>query len=257
MTPIGIHSPLVAFRHATAELTSSARWSASPAGSIVAVDGVRDWWRRAADAFTAGAVGVVVSRPGPAPLEAVDALAATGRPVVLDRPLLRADVAGHVARALADLPAASVLTVETHAPPGVQTALRDAIGWARVLARGPLVVRAASFNRERGLALLETAGGLPVSLISAAQDDAPPAGRIRIVALAEMLIELDSASGAVSVAMTDSAARHVSPGPYERPERLALRQAIDAVAAGATPSDLADLQHDQARADELSAAARP
>jgi hypothetical protein len=251
MSAMGVHTSLARYRDATAELPSSARGAESPEGSIVVVDGARGWWTRAVDAFTAGAVGAVIARPASAPAEALAALAATGRAVVVERGLLRPDVAGYVAETLAGLPDASVVTVECHAPAPAHAALHDAIGWARVLARGPLEVRAASFARGRGLALLETADGLPVSLVSATQDDAPVAGRIRVTALAETLVELDGASGNLSPALTDAGSRRTAPARFERAERLALRRAIDAVVGHARPTDLAELQHDQARAADL------
>lgn len=254
MSALGIRTSADAYRVAVAELPLSARLTdpAADGAAVVVVAGAGKWWRAVADAFSEGAAGVVVSRPNPAPADALEQLAEIERPIVFERPLLRADAALELTQALPELDGHSVLTVECHAS-SLEPVLRDAIGWARVLGSAPLTVRTASFRGDRGLALLETAAGVPVSLVAGAQPEGRADGRIRVTALGGVLIELDGASGELSQTVTDAAACRTAPTLFERPERLALRRAIEAVTAGTMPADLAELRHDETLAATLLA----
>jgi len=245
--PIAVHSSLESYRVAAAELPVSTRIADELAGAIAVVDGAGEWWDAASRALEQKAVGIVVSRPRAAPSDALDALAAAAedRPIILERPLLRADIEGSIAATLEHRPAHSALVIECHAPSmALDGALRDAIGWARVLARAPLELRSAASARGRGLALLDAAGGAPVTLIFAAQPGAPTSGRIRVTSLGISLVELDGDEGDMAVTMTDVASRRVAPARFERPERLALRRAVEAVAGDARTPDLAALALD-------------
>ncbi len=253
MTRVPVRTRLEAYRVAIAELPARTAATDSSA-AVAAISGEGEWWREASEALTRGASAVVVARPGRAPIEALAALAAQARdtPVILERPLLRPDAAEALTRVLAAEHPAAALTIECHARSGSLTdALRDAIGWARVLAGGPLEPGPRATTTAGALALLGSASGTPVSVVAAAQPGAPALGRIRVTALAETRIDIDQDGGELVVTTTDAAARRVLPARFERPERLALRRAIDASSAGESPADLEDLRHDAALADLL------
>ncbi|MEU1971455.1 hypothetical protein ABZ477_07355 [Microbacterium sp. NPDC019599] len=253
-----VRTDLDAYRVAIAELPLRAAASRDTGGAVVALSGDGEWWGQAADAIARGAAAVVVAHPAAAPASEIDALAsrADGVPIVLDRPLLRTDVAASVTATLPALHAPAVLAIECHAPDGaLPPALRDAIGWARILGRAPLTCRTAESWSGRSLALLETAGHEPVSIIAATQPGAPPLGRLRITALAETLVEIDDDAD-LSVTMTDAAGRRTWAPRFEGPERLALRRAIEAADARRRTPDLGDLRHDAAVAALVATASR-
>lgn len=249
MSAAAVRADLEAYRVATAELPARAVAARDGAGAVVVVDGQGSWWRDAATALERGAAAVVVARPDVAPVEAIDDLTARAgtRPVVVERALLRADAVDAVGAAFSGSPAA--LTIECQAHAGhLPAALRDAIGWARALAGSPLRRRSGTSAGGRALALLEAEAGAAVSVVAAMQPGAPPLGRTRITALGETLVEIDDDGGDLVAAVTDAAGRRVLPRRFERPERVALRRAIDAVGSGRGPDDLAGLRHDTALA---------
>ena len=114
--PIAVHSGLGTYRVAAAELPASARIADSPDRAIVVVSGDGSWWDAAIRALDEGAAGVVVARPASAPGGALSSArgGSEPRPLVIERPLLRADVA--CAAIAAGLPAPTALVVECHAP---------------------------------------------------------------------------------------------------------------------------------------------
>ncbi|NYE18229.1 hypothetical protein [Microbacterium immunditiarum] len=253
MNATGVWTSVDAYRVAVAELPRSARLTESPRDAIAVVAGTDAWWHRAGAALADGALGVVVSRPENVPVDRLDALLAVGRPVTVERPLLRSDSAQHVVETLAATRSPDVIVVECHASP-LSSALRDAIAWARAAAGDTLAVRTASFASGRELALLESASGVPVSLMAATQAGAPPDGRIRMTALGDTIVEVDGGDHQMIVTVTDAAARRIAPTRFERPERLALRRAIEAVTFGTTPPDLGELGHDEDVARTVRAA---
>ena len=238
--PIAVHSGLGTYRVAAAELPASARIA----------DRSRPGHRgRERRAVRGGMPPSAPSRrvrpewswraPPRRPAARCRALesAAAARPLIIERPLLRADVA--CAAIAAGLPAPTALVVECHAPAAsLPAALSDALGWARLLGGGPLTLSSAQAGRTRGVALLETAEGLPVSLVFAAQPGSPALGRLRLTALGTTLLEIDGDETELHLSMTDAASRRTAPARFERPERLALRRAIAAVVGGERPSDL-------------------
>ncbi|HWL75930.1 hypothetical protein [Microbacterium sp.] len=254
-----VFTQVAGYRVAIAELPLSAERSDEAAGAVVAIDGGGEWWSRASDAVDAGAAGVVVARPAFAPSGALDALGAHAgaTPLVAERPLLRSDVAAKVVEAFATVPAYAAAVVECHAPAGaIPTALRDAVGWVRELSRSHVTVAECQTSSGRSVALLETADGGVWSLLAAAQHGAPRPGRIRITSLAETVVEVDDDGGDVSASVTDAAGRRVLPASFERPERLALRRAIDATQTAVAVSDLEALRHDTAIVETILAGRR-
>jgi len=251
-----VRTDLDAYRIAVAELPESAVASRDTRGAVAVVPGGDGWWVVASDAIAAGAAAVVVAQPAVAPIEALEALAslAGATPVVVERPLLRADLVAGVGASIEELPAPGALVVECHAPARtLGPALRDAIGWARVLARAPLAPLTTESWGGRVLALLGSTEGASVSIVAAAQPGAPIPGRMRITTMAPTRVEIDADLETVAC-VTDAAGRGILPALFESPERVALRRAIAAVRAGEPPSDLADLRHDTALAAALLAA---
>ncbi|GAB2844885.1 hypothetical protein ACFQ0P_03620 [Microbacterium insulae] len=253
MSAVGVAAELAAYRAATAELPRSARAAAAGAGVVVVVDGSGRWWTAARSAIAGGASGIVVARPERLPDEGIGDLIASGIPVVVERPLVRPDV---TALALPDGVRPAAVTVECHAR-GLAAALRDAVGWARVVAGGALVLRqAASAAPGRSLALLESPSGLAVSLLAATQPGAPGGGRVRVTALGEELAELDADAGALRLATADAAGGRIAPMRWETSERLALRRVIDAVRTDSGPRDLVELDDDERLARAILSAPR-
>ncbi|MFB7893735.1 hypothetical protein ACFC1I_16165 [Microbacterium sp. NPDC056044] len=241
-----VRTDLDAYRVAVAELPESAVASRDVEGAVVVVPGADAWWVVASDAITAGAAAVVVARPAVGPIEALDALAslAGAVPVVVERPLLRADMVAAAGASIEELPAPGALVVECHAPARtLGPALRDAIGWARVIAGTPLAPRTTESWGGRVLALLESGLGSAVSIAVALQPGAPSPGRLRITSIAATRVEVDADLDTV-VAVTDATGRRILPARFESSERVALRRAISAVRTAERPSDLADLRHD-------------
>jgi hypothetical protein len=240
---------LAGYREAVAGLPIHAAPAEVIAGSIVVVDGAIRWWDAAARAVDAGALAVLVAEPREVPLDAVRDLAAgagAGVPILVHRARLRADLVAQAVEHRDGL-APRVIVAECRAPAGrLVPMVRDAIGWMRSLAAVPLVVASASASSDGGTALLRARDDARVvgSLIAAATR--PEGEFLRVQALGETTseLELDDPAGRSELATTTRRGRLVAPGRYEAGERVALRRAIGAV-AGAEPSDLTDLVHDE------------
>ena len=120
-----------------------------------------------------------ISAPARGARAALDA-AAAGRPIVLERPLLRADVAADRRRRRRRLAPPSALRrrMPRSRAIALRSALRDAIGWARVLAARAAGAPLGGGGARRGhRAARRRAAGAPVSLVFAAQPGAPERGR--------------------------------------------------------------------------------
>lgn len=250
---IPVRTGLEEYRVAVAELPASTELAASVAGSIVVVPGGGAWWTAASEAIGAGAAAIVVAGPGRAPVDAIDALIAVAGsvPVVVERPLLRSDVVRDVSAVIADPAATGALVVECHAPAAaLPVALREGVGWARVVSGSPLARRTSESSGGRVLALLASGSGVPVSLVAAAQPGAPALGRARITTIAARRLEVDADLQTV-VTATDAGGDRILPARFEGRERVALRRAVAALGAGDRPADLADLRHDTLLAEAL------
>ncbi|WP_194396809.1 hypothetical protein [Microbacterium atlanticum] len=243
-----LQTALPSYRVAAAELPESVRLTDDPAGAVVAVSGER-WTDAAARAIGAGAAAVVVSRPRVAAAEALAELGRSGVPIVLERALLRADAVQALRRALDGAEPFPGAVVECHAPAvSLPDAMRDAVGWARVFVGEMGVPSPASGVSEagRGLALLEGAGGVAVSLVAAASPGAPPLGRIRVTGLGPTRVEYDGDEHRQCIEVRDGAGHRQAPRLFESPARVALRRAVAAVADGAAPRDVDDFARDDA-----------
>lgn len=241
---IAVHTRASAYRAAVAELPLSTRLVDAPAGAIVVVPGDRGWVTSVAEAEQAGARAVVVADPVLAAVDELRLLAeSVALPVLLERPLLRTDVAGDARAALSGPGLGAVprtIVIDAAAPASrLGVVARDAVGWGRVLAGEP----AALLSGDRGLALLETAGGTALTL-SIVTTRRPGTGWVRAQALGEAIADVDVEGRAVSVAISTASGRLNLPPRYESSERVAVRRALAALEAGERPSDLRDLLSD-------------
>jgi hypothetical protein len=258
---VALSTALPLYRVAAAELPETVRLARDPSGAVVAIDGVR-WTDAAEQAIAAGAAAVVVRHPASAGAEDLARLEGSGIPIVLDRPLVRADAVIAARAIVADAGPFATAVVECHAPgPALLDALRDAAAWARVIVGGAVAVSSSAFESAPsgggGLALLEAPAGVPVSLIAAASPGAPPRGRVRATGLGETRVEVDGDEHELRMEAGDASGRRVAPRLFEAPARVALRRAAAALAGGEAPGDLAEFALDEALASALLPARTP
>lgn len=251
---IGVVAAAPEFRVAVAGLPYRAEAVSAPVGAVVVVDGGGAWWDAARRAAEGGARAVLVADPERAPIDAIDALAADVEiPLLLHRPRLRHDL---VARALEarDGARARVVVAECRAEADDLHALvRDAVGWLRLLAGGPLELAAMG-----GAALLRPTGGpTPVGTLLATPTTAGgPILRIRALGETTTELEIDDPLGRRALSTSTVAGQTVAPALHESAARVALRRALDVLASDDPVDDLAQLRHDASIADSL-ASARP
>lgn len=250
---IDIHAPEGRFREAVAELPLSARRAGRPEGAIVVVPGQPGWVDAALAAVSAEAVALVIVDPVVESTGELRRLAASGIAVIIERMLLRPDVAGDAvaARAAASggLPPRVLVADASASRAGLPAATRDAIGWLRILAGEALELVAA----DEGLALLETSAGLSATL-TAVMTARPDAGRIRAQVLGEVTTDVEVEGPVAQLATSSATGRLIAPFRFESSERLALRRAVEALAAHTTPSDLTDLLADADLLERIVAA---
>ena len=255
--PVPVSTTSDAYRIAVAELPLRARRSDDAAGTVIVVDGGAGWCDAVSVALDAGARAVVVARPSsvsPGALASLGARAAD-RAIVLERPFLRPDaVADAVAareRTGAHSPARLVTADCAAAPDEFAAALRDSIGWLRVLSGADLVLRSGG----DGVGLLDSreAGGAPAVLTAVR---AGGTSRLRIRALGETLSEVDVSIARTVISTSTADGRSTAPERFETPQRLALRRALGAVAGDGPIEDLAEFAADSALAGAVLAPRR-
>lgn len=244
---IGVWTDLPSYRVAIAELPLRARAVDAADGAIAVVDGRRDRASRG----LAGAAAVVLADPGFGARTAIP----PGIPVIVDRERLRPDAAPGDAAVDATL-----FTVECSAAAvDLAAAVRDAVGWLRVLSGGELSVDVVRAGGHGVIALLRTdarapAGARAATLVATVLADAAAAPRLRALAVGPERTEVAvDGPGAASVVVTSATGARRLPTRYESRRRVALRRAIEAVEAvdGAETTDLADLRHDETLAAVL------
>ncbi|MFH8251193.1 hypothetical protein ACH3VR_12555 [Microbacterium sp. B2969] len=241
--PVFASSP--AYRVAVAELPLATRTADRAAGAVVVLEGRAGWWDAATAAIEDGAVAIVATEPVAPPVEVLEALRRV--PVIVDRARLREDVVADVRRA-AVVP--RVLSALSQAP-ACTHALRDAVGWLRVLAGGPL--RVGGSRRPGDPALLEPADGDgPLAALTSVEGPGMP-DLMRVTAVAERRVEVEASRTRIVVSLADGAGVLIQPSRFESASRLALRRAIAALDDGGEPADLADLIHDATLARALAA----
>lgn len=245
------------YRAAIAELAATVTTAGGARGAVCVVGGLT-WWGDARLALSAGAAGVVVERPLDVPREAVDDLRtlAGGRPVIVERHDLREDaVEGVVPNAMSALALEGVVSSLDAA------ALRDAVGWLRVLGRGePRIVTSraagsqivASLSVHSADALSGQRREVPVSVVLSVRDSASP--WIRVSVLGPERVDVVSARSPREPRVTRSTVdgQTLLTRPRQSAARLALGRAADAVAGGTAPDDLRALLDDEAIARALA-----
>jgi hypothetical protein len=235
-------APQADFRAACAELPRSARLVDEPRGAVVVTTGSADSLVRAAEQ---GAVALIAPRPG-------SALPDVGLPVVVDRPLLRVDLA---ADARSDQAPALVQIEASAAVADVPATLRDALGWARILVGGTLELRERQVAPDAVTVLLDggtrDATPVPVALVITSRRGTSPWLRATALGPERREVVVDVARGLARVERASVDGRTFPPIRWESPARLALRRALDAV-TGARPADLTDWNHDDALAQAIA-----
>lgn len=233
-----VRTDLAAYRAAAAELAPRVR-PGGGADAIRVVEGWGAWWDR-----LEGAAAFIVDEPDPAPAEVHERLAALRVPVVVMRRRLRPDV---VADAIGAVETRHVVVDAWSGRTDAATVLRDAVGWARVFAGGPVhALSRADTERATTLAVRSEAG-VGASITRAIGGGV--GGALTATALGPRRVEVrvDSASPLHEVGFDDAEGRRTARVRRESPERLALRRILDA-GEGAVLSDLSDLAADDAAA---------
>lgn len=233
-----VWTDLSAYRAAVAELAPRVR-PGGGADAIRVVEGRGAWWER-----LVGAAAFVVDEPDPASADVHAQLGAIGFPVAVIRRRLRPDV---VADAGAEPVAPRHVVIDAWGGRTDATALlRDAVGWARVLAGGPLSVVDRADTPTATTLALRGPDGIGASVTRAIGGGVGGALVATALGSRRLEVRVDTASPLAEVAFDDEGGRRIRPVRRESPERLALRRLLDAIDAGAVLSDLPELAADDA-----------
>ncbi|MFJ4036696.1 hypothetical protein ACIPVB_01310 [Microbacterium sp. NPDC090007] len=230
-----MRTALPAYRAAAAELAPLLRLGGD--GSVLAIDGRGAWWE-----WLDGAAGVVVDEPDPAPAPVHEMLRAIDVPVVVVRRRLRADIVADAAREPID--PRHVVVDAWGGRTDAMTLLRDATGWARVLAGGALSVIDRADTPSASMIALRGPDGVGVSVTRAIGGGVGGALVATALGARRVEVRVDSATPLVDVVFDDEAGRRATPLRRESPERLGLRRILQALESGTVPSDLAELAAD-------------
>jgi hypothetical protein len=243
-------APSEPYRSALAELPLSTRATDLPAGAIVVVPGFDGWVDAAFAAAEAGAAAVVVADPAFESSDRVRMLADRLHiPVVVERPLLRADLAEDAIRSRMGAEPRLLVADASAGAAQLGVVAREAVGWLRVLARGALLLRRA----DGALGLFETGSGVGAA-VSAVATSRPTGGLIRAQALGETTSDIEVEGRRARLVTSSVTGRVVAPARFESSERLALRRALEALTAQTGPSDLVELAVDTESAELMLAA---
>jgi hypothetical protein len=233
-----VWTDLSAYRAAVAELAPRVR-PGGGADAIRVVEGRGAWWER-----LVGAAAFVVDEPDPASADVHAQLGAIGFPVAVIRRRLRPDV---VADAGAEPVAPRHVVIDAWGGRTDATALlRDAVGWARVLAGGPLSVVDRADTPTATTLALRCPDGIGASVTRAIGGGVGGALVATALSSRRLEVRVDTASPLAEVAFDDEEGRRIRPVRRESPERLALRRVLEAVESGAALTDLAELAADDA-----------
>jgi hypothetical protein len=188
----------------------------------------------------AGAAALVIASPAFEPSSRVRMLA--GRieiPVIVERPLLRPDVAADAIRSREGVTARILVADGVAAAAGLRAVARESAGWLRVLAGDGL-----SFSRGEGaFGLFETGAGAAAA-VSVVATSRSAGGVIRAQALGEVTTDIQIEVRRARLVTSSAAGRLIAPVRFESSERLALRRALDSLAAHTAPDDLDELAVD-------------
>jgi hypothetical protein len=248
---LGIFTVLPSYLAAAAELAVSAALTRDVSGAVAVVPGSGDWWQGMLDARAGGAAAVVIADPAALPQKGPGAYPWPGDiPVIVERPRLRPDVVADAVRAGRGRPA-RIVTVECAAPAaGLEAVIRDGLGWARSLVRGPLTLQACSATAHARIALLDSGGSaggaMPVTLGATAAAGLHADGLLQVLALGEVRTEVtvDRQAGLTRLETSTEDGTLRAPERYESSARLALRRAIEAQSSGQPGTDLDELLED-------------
>jgi hypothetical protein len=236
MTVQEVQTDAAAYRAAVAELAPRVRLGGG-AGAVRVVDGRGTWWER-----LDGAAGYVVDEPDPVSTEVHALLGTLDAPVVVMRRRVRPDI---VDEARGEPIAPRHVVVDAWGGRTDAAALlRDAVGWARVLACGPLSFVARVDTADSTAIALRGPGGVGASVTRTVGGGVGGALAATALGVRRVEVRVDSASPLCEVAFDDEDGRRIRPVRRESPERLALRRILDAMRAGVLPTDLADLARD-------------
>lgn len=232
-----------AFVAAISHLPDRVHRAARPDGAICVVDASREMLDDARSLVAARPAALVLSHPGAADEPFIDLLAAAGVPVVVDRPLLRADVAEQAS----GLGLRHVIVEVVSRSTELREAVIEGVGWARTALGHPLRVVATTRTADARLGALEGSGGTTATVGATTQSTAlPPALEVHGLGERRLEVEIDAVTGIRSRAHDADGFFEQAPR-YESRERLALRRALEATSS----VDLSELVHDRAVADEL------
>ena len=146
---------------------------------------------------------------------------------------------------------ARIVTVECAAPAaGLEAVIRDGLGWARSLVRGPLTLQVVRATAQARIALLDSGGpaggAIPVTLGATAAAGLHADGLLQVLALGEVRTEVtvDQQAGLTRLETSTEDGTLRAPERYESSARLALRRAIEAQSSGQPGTDLDELLED-------------
>jgi hypothetical protein len=246
-----VFAPTEPYRSALAELPLRTRSADLHSGAIVVVPGVEGWVDAAFAAADAGAAALVISNPAFVPSARVRMLAGGAEiPVIVERPLLRTDIAEDAIRSREGVAPRVLLADGAADPSRVHAVVRDSLGWLRVLAGGLL-----SFSRGDGaVALFETDAGVAAA-VSVVATSRLAGGLIRAQALGETITDIQIEGRRAQLVTSSAAGRLIAPVRFESSERLALRRALDSLTAPGAASDLEQLALDTEAVERMLAAA--
>lgn len=254
---IPVRSSLTSYRAAVAARALSTRPASVGEPALEVIDGAGRWWERLHEGLRGDALAFLIANPIEAPPDRIAALSerAQSRPVIVERPLLRADIAEAAHRAR-DSSQPLMVVVECSAGSlHLPVVTRDAVGWIRILTGGCLDVRTSLRTATTCVAHLAPRGkpGPPAVLTANRVDAQETAAFLSAIALGERRVEvtIDSVSGRTTVSTFTAAGRQVSLPRYEESARLSIRRAVEAVAAGSFPADLDELLSDSRAAEQI------
>lgn len=259
MSQARVFTTLPAYTAAVAELPVSAGLTDDRRGAVVVVPGTGDWWNAMLDARNGGAAAVVLAQPAVLPRAALVAPWAADIPVIAGRSRLRPDVVADALRARRGSPP-RLITIECAAPAAaLDGVILDGFGWARLLAGGPLALRASLAASRGRIALLDSmhsggsGGPVPATLAATPVGGLHPGGLLQVLALGEVRSEVtvDQPAGLTLVETCTEEGSLRAPQRYESSARLSLRRAIEACSSGEPATDLEGLVEDLALARAL------
>jgi hypothetical protein len=247
----GVFTRDARFRAALAELPLTAGPADEVFDAVVVVPGGGGWVEAATATAAAGAAALVVAHPAFVPADALRRLARdVGIPVVVERALLRPDVADDAAAGRSGSAPRMLIADGAASAAQVPVVAREAVGWLRALAAAEVRMVATAGH----LAMLETDAGVPATLSVVATSRAG-GGWIHVQALGEVSSDVEVEKDAAQVVTATAAGRLIAPPRFESSARLALRRAIAAAGIGADVDDLRRLAEDTELVERMRATA--